>query len=68
MLPWFTESFDIIASPVDQLQLIKPLTGTPEMARVGNPAANLDDAEREILPTRFCEIPAEPFPDAGVRL
>ncbi len=36
-----------------------PLGKTPELVRIQNPAAVLDHAKREIVATRFYEIPAE---------
>jgi len=36
-----------------------PLTDSPELVRIHNPAAKLDHAKREIVAARFYEIPAE---------
>lgn len=36
-----------------------PLTDNPELIRIQNPAERLDHAKREILATKFYEIPAE---------
>jgi len=36
-----------------------PLSASPELVRIQNPAARLDHAKREIVAARFYEIPAE---------
>jgi len=36
-----------------------PLSASPEMVRIQNPAARLDHAKREIVAARYYEIPAE---------
>ncbi|MCX7719530.1 MAG: helicase-related protein [Candidatus Sumerlaeaceae bacterium] len=36
-----------------------PLSDSPELVKIQNPAARLDHAKREIVATRFYEIPAE---------
>jgi hypothetical protein len=68
MLRWFGEAFNIIFSAVDQQQLGEaywlyvvwdPLGPAPELRRVQDPAATLDHAKREVIATRFYDIPAE---------
>jgi len=42
-----------------------PLSASPELVRIQNPAARLDHAKREIVAARYYEIPAEAIMDAG---
>ncbi|AXA37025.1 helicase (Snf2/Rad54 family) [Candidatus Sumerlaea chitinivorans] len=44
-----------------------PLGPKPELVRIQNPATRLDHAKREIVATRFYEIPAEAVEDAAGR-
>jgi SNF2 family DNA or RNA helicase len=44
-----------------------PLSASPELVRIQNPAVRLDHAKREIVAARFYEIPAEAIGLAGER-
>jgi len=44
-----------------------PLSDSPELVRIHNPAAKLDHAKREIVAARFYEIPAEAIAQCGDR-
>ncbi|MBN2381433.1 DUF3883 domain-containing protein [bacterium] len=45
-----------------------PLEDSPEMVCIQNPAVSLDHVKREILATRFYEIPSEAVMDVGLNL
>jgi hypothetical protein len=42
-----------------------PLSKSPELVRIQNPAVRLDHAKREIVAARFFEIPAEAVMTVG---
>jgi hypothetical protein len=42
-----------------------PLSESPELVRIQNPAVRLDHAKREIVAARFYEIPAEAVESVG---
>jgi hypothetical protein len=42
-----------------------PLEEHPELVRIQNPASKLDHAKREVVASRFFEIPAEAIEQVG---
>jgi len=44
-----------------------PLSDSPELVSIHNPAARLDHAKREIVAARFYEIPADAIQQAVKR-